>query len=362
MHIAHVVGARPNFVKAAPVLDALTAVAGVTQTLVHTGQHYDDRMSAVFFRDLNLPRPDVDLGVGSGSHGAQTGALLQGLEPVFADMRPDAVVVYGDVNSTLAAAIVCSKLGIRLIHVEAGLRSFDRTMPEEVNRIVTDALADLCLITSAEAYGHLAAEGVGPEKVRFVGNTMIDTLLGNLDRFEVKRAREALDLDGDYAVATVHRPANVDDPAAAGDLVDALRAVAGRIPLVIPLHPRGRQQLEELGLCDAPGVRIVDPLGYVDFLALVRGASLVVTDSGGVQEETTILEVPCLTVRPNTERPVTITHGTNRLVTLDEVAERAADILDGRAVFPIDRPPLWDGQAGRRAAGEIARFLTGHGA
>lgn len=357
MHIAHVVGARPNFVKAAPVLDALAAVDEVEQSLVHTGQHYDDRMSAVFFRELDLPRPDVDLGVGSGSHGAQTGALLQGLEATFERMRPDAVVVYGDVNSTLAAALVCAKLGIPLVHVEAGLRSFDRTMPEEVNRVVTDALSDLCLTTSAEAYGHLAAEGVSPEKVRFVGNTMIDTLLRHLDRFEVERARDLLGLEGAYAVATVHRPANVDDPAAAEALVAALREVASRVPLVIPLHPRGRRRLEELGLSEAGGVRLVEPLGYVDFLALVRGASLVVTDSGGVQEETTILDVPCLTVRPNTERPVTITHGTNRLTDLAEVAERAVDVLEGRAVFPIDRPPLWDGHAGRRAADEIVRFL-----
>lgn len=360
MHLVHVVGARPNFIKAAPVLSALRS-RGATQTLVHTGQHYDDRMSAVFFRELDLPRPDVDLGVGSASHGVQTGALLQGLEPVFEELKPDAVIVYGDVNSTLAAALVCAKLGVPQIHVEAGLRSFDRTMPEEINRIVTDALADLCLVTSPEAYGHLAAEGIDPARVRFVGNTMIDTLLDNLERFEVGRAREMLELQGDYAVVTVHRPANVDDPASALALVDALRDVASRIPLVIPLHPRGRRQLDAAGLSDLPDVRIVEPLGYVDFLALVRGARMVITDSGGVQEETTILEVPCLTIRANTERPVTITHGTNRLVGLAEVGERAADVLEGRVSFPVDRPPLWDGQAGRRAADAIEGFLRGRG-
>lgn len=356
--IVHVVGARPNFVKAAPVLRELGARADVRQTLVHTGQHYDDRMSAVFFRELDLPRPDVDLGVGSGSHGAQTGALLAGLEPTFVDLAPDAVIVYGDVNSTIAAALVCAKLGIPVVHVEAGLRSFDRTMPEEVNRIVTDQLADLLLTTSAEAYGHLAAEGIGPEKVRFVGNTMIDTLLANLDRFDADRVRGELGLEGPYAVTTVHRPGNVDDPGAVRALVDALRGVAAQVPLVVPLHPRGRARLEEAGLADAPGVRIVDPLGYVDFLGLVRGASLVVTDSGGVQEETTVLEVPCLTVRPNTERPVTITHGTNRLVRLEDVVAASTEVLEGRASFPVDRPPLWDGQAGRRAADEILGFLA----
>ncbi|MTV27266.1 UDP-N-acetylglucosamine 2-epimerase (non-hydrolyzing) [Nitriliruptoraceae bacterium ZYF776] len=355
-HLVHVVGARPNFVKAAPVLKALAAHRDVRQTLVHTGQHYDDRMSAIFFRELDLPRPDVDLGVGSGSHGVQTGALLAALEPVFVDLAPTAVIVYGDVNSTIAAALVCAKLGIGLVHVEAGLRSFDRTMPEEVNRVVTDQLSDLLLTTSAEAYAHLATEGVDAAKVRFVGNTMIDTLLANLDRFDVSSVRSLLGLEGAYAVTTVHRPANVDDPGAVRTLVEALSGVAARIPLVVPLHPRGRVRLEEAGLAVAPGVRIVDPLGYVDFLGLVRGASLVVTDSGGVQEETTVLDVPCLTVRPNTERPVTITHGTNQLVPLEQLVDRAEEVLDGRRVAPRDRPPLWDGHAGRRAAAEIIEF------
>lgn len=352
--ILHVVGARPNFMKAAPVIHALEA-HDVTQRVVHTGQHYDEKMSDVFFVQLGLPEPDVNLGVGSGSHAAQTAALLTGLEAELTAHRPALVVVYGDVNSTLAAALVASKSHIPLAHVEAGLRSFDSTMPEEINRRVTDTLSSLLLVTSPEGIAHLAHEGADAATMHLVGNPMIDTLLGNLDRFDPTAVRAELGLPERYAVSTLHRPANVDDPATAKAIVAGLADVGATLPVVIPLHPRGRESLRAAGLDDAAGVRIVDPLGYVEFLSLVRGSSLVLTDSGGIQEETTVLDVPCLTIRPNTERPITITHGTNQLVAPGEVAKRAAAILDGSVTFPQERPPLWDGKSGPRIARIIDR-------
>ena len=355
--VAHVVGARPNFMKAAPVIAALRA-RGIPQVVVHTGQHYDALMSDVFFRDLGLPEPDVNLGVGSGSHAVQTAAIMTALETTFADLRPSLAIVYGDVNSTLAAAVVAAKVGLPLAHVEAGLRSFDLSMPEEVNRRVTDILSDLLFATSPEAIGHLAAEGVPVDRVHLVGNPMIDTLLANLDRFDPAGQRAALDLgDAPYAVATMHRPANVDDPASAARAVAALRGVADQVRLVIPLHPRGRATLQGAGLAASDRLRVIEPLGYVEFLSLVRGAALVVTDSGGIQEETTILGVPCLTMRPNTERPVTISHGTNRLVRPEEVAAAARAVLAGEARFPEERPPLWDGHAGARIAAIVEAWL-----
>lgn len=355
--VAHVVGARPNFMKAAPVIDALEA-RGVEQLVVHTGQHYDEKLSKVFFEDLGLPEPDINLGVGSGSHATQTAALLEGLEQVVLERSPSAVVVYGDVNSTLAAALVCAKLEVPLVHVEAGLRSFDRSMPEEVNRVLTDQVSTLLLATSPEAYGHLADEAVPVDRVRFVGNPMIDTLLTNLDRLDVATVRAAHDLPDRYAVSTLHRPANVDDPTTAEMIVRALREVSRDITIVIPLHPRGREQLEAVGLETTDTLRVIEPLGYVDFLSLVRGAALVITDSGGVQEETTILDVPCLTVRPNTERPITISHGTNRLVEPTELLDAAKAVLSGETSFPEQRPPLWDGHAGERCADAIVELLA----
>ena len=355
--VAHVVGARPNFMKAAPVVDALAA-RDVDQLLIHTGQHYDEKMSDIFFRELGIPEPDVNLGVGSGSHATQTAALLTGLEATVLDHDLAAMVVYGDVNSTIAAALVCAKLGIPVVHVEAGLRSFDMTMPEEVNRRVTDVLADLLLVTSPEAYGHLANEGCDIDRVRFVGNPMIDTLLRTRDRFDPAPVRAANDLPEKIVVSTLHRPANVDDPVVAQRIVDALKQVAKTIDVAIPLHPRGRQRLADLGLVDGDGIHVIEPLGYIDFLSLVSGAALVITDSGGVQEETTILDVPCLTVRPNTERPITITNGTNRLVEPDELADAAQAVLDGTVTFPVDRPPLWDGRAGERCAEAILDFVA----
>ncbi len=356
--VAHVIGARPNFMKAAPVIRALAA-RDVGQVVIHTGQHYDDRMSEIFFRDLGLPRPDLNLGVGSGSHAGQTAALMVALEAAFATVEPTLVLVYGDINSTLAAAVVAAKLGLPIGHVEAGLRSFDRTMPEEVNRVVTDVLADLLFTTSPEAETNLVREGVDPARIHFVGNPMIDTLLANLDRFDVAAARSSLGLDGRYGVATLHRPANVDDPATAGRVVAAIRGVAELVPLVIPLHPRGRATLEAAGLGADPRVQVVEPLGYVAFMSLVRGAAVVVTDSGGIQEETTVLGVPCLTLRPNTERPITISHGTNRLVEPDDVVAATRSVLDGSMPIPAEPPPLWDGHAGPRIVVILERWLAG---
>jgi UDP-N-acetylglucosamine 2-epimerase (non-hydrolysing) len=358
--IVHIVGARPNFMKMAPVHRSLAA-RDVAQRVVHTGQHYDDAMSKVFFRDLELPAPDVDLGVGSGSHARQTAALLTALEGAFTDVVPSVVVVYGDVNSTLAAALVAKKLLIPVAHVEAGLRSFDWTMPEEVNRVVTDRLSDLLFATSPEAIGNLGDEGMPIEHVHFVGNPMIDTLLAHLDQFDPAAFRTSVGIEGDYGVVTLHRPANVDDVEVARRLVAGIDEIATLVPLVFPVHPRGRVVLEEAGLRDSDRVRVVEPLGYREFLSGVRGAAIVVTDSGGVQEETTILGVPCLTVRPNTERPITVTHGTNRLVGIDEMGAAARDAL-GRASGPgEDRepPPLWDGHAGRRIAAVLSDSVGG---
>ncbi len=355
--VAHIVGARPNFMKAAPVIRAL-AGRGIEQRLIHTGQHYDAALSDVFFRDLGLPEPDLNLGVGSGSQAAQTAALLVALDGAFARVRPALAIVYGDVNSTLAAALVASKTGLPVAHVEAGLRSFDDTMPEEVNRRVTDLLSDLLFVTSPEGVTNLERAGVPADRIHFVGNPMIDTLLANLERFDASAIRERLRLPDRYAVATMHRPANVDDPAAAARVAAMLRGVATLVPVVIPLHPRGRPALETAGLVSDDRLRVIEPLGYLDFLSLVRGAALVVTDSGGIQEETTVLGVPCLTVRPNTERPITISHGTNRLVEPDAVATAADAILRGGLPVPAAGPPLWDGHAGERIAPVIEAWLA----
>jgi UDP-N-acetylglucosamine 2-epimerase (non-hydrolysing) len=354
--VAHVVGARPNFMKAAPVIRA-TGLRGIEQVVIHTGQHYDAAMSEVFFHELGLPEPDLNLGVGSGSHALQTATIMVELEKAFSSLDPALVVVYGDVNSTLAAAVVAAKLQTPIAHVEAGLRSFDRTMPEEVNRVVTDILADLLFTTSPEAETNLLHEGVRAERIHFVGNPMIDTLLGNLDRLDGLEVRRRLGVASRYGVATLHRPSNVDDPDAAGRLVAGVRAVAAQVPLVIPLHPRGRATLEAAGLGADPQIHVIEPLGYLDFLSLVRGAAIVVTDSGGIQEETTILGVPCLTVRPNTERPITISHGTNRLVEAEDLGATARAVLEAGPRTDGEAPPLWDGHAGERIADIIGSWL-----
>jgi UDP-N-acetylglucosamine 2-epimerase (non-hydrolysing) len=347
--------------KVAPVVEAMRGRASEFAPLVvHTGQHYDERMSDAFFRDLGLPRPDVHLGVGSASHAQQTAAVMQRFEPVVLEHKPDWVLVVGDVNSTLACALVCSKMGVPVAHVEAGLRSRDRTMPEEINRLLTDQLAELLLTPSADADRNLLAEGVAPERIRLVGNVMIDSLLKHLHAAEASRVREELGLGGsDYAVVTLHRPSNVDDPAALRRIISALARVARRLPVVFPVHPRTRLKVEEFGLGeDAIGVdlRLIEPLGYLDFLRLYSGARLVLTDSGGIQEETTALGVPCLTLRENTERPVTVELGTNRVVGTDPeriVAEAEAALAGAREGGTARVPPLWDG----RAAGRILDAL-----
>ena len=355
--VLHVTGARPNFPKLAPVQAALAA-RGVHQTIVHTGQHYDDSMSDIFFRELELPRPDVNLGIGSGSHAEQTAKTMIALEGAFLEADPRLVLVYGDINSTLAAAVVASKLGIRIGHVEAGLRSFDMTMPEEINRLVTDRLSDVLFATSPDAIAHLAREGADPDTIHLVGNPMIDTLLKARPRFDAVGARAKHGIAGPYLVGTLHRPSNVDNPEDVKALVSVVHELADLATFVMPVHPRGRERLVQAGLTDHPRVIATDPLGYLDFMSLVSGADAVVTDSGGVQEETTVLGVPCFTMRPNTERPVTITHGTNRLVTRDSVVREVAGALAaGRPTeWPI--PPLWDGHAGERIAAVVEQLVA----
>jgi UDP-N-acetylglucosamine 2-epimerase (non-hydrolysing) len=349
----HVIGARPNFIKAAPVVSSLDSL-GQRPVLVHTGQHYDPKLSQIFFEELGLPRPDINLGVGSGSHAQQTAQLMIELERAFRDLNPPRVVVYGDINSTLAASITASKLMIPVAHVEAGLRSFDRSMPEEINRVVTDAIADMHFVTSPEGMAHLANEGRAVGGMHFVGNPMIDTLLRFRDGLDTASARSKHGLSDRYAVATLHRPSNVDDAESAQRLTKALSRVAQRLEIVVPLHPRGRVALEAAGLGDTVGIRIVEPLGYLDFMALMAGATMVLTDSGGIQEETTVLGIPCLTLRDTTERPITVSMGTNRLVGTDpdEIVAAADSFLSSppRGVVP----PLWDGRAGER----IARVLA----
>lgn len=351
-HILHVVGARPNFVKAAPVLRALAGRAGVRQTLVHTGQHYDANMSDVFFVQLGVPAPDVSLGVGSGTHAAQTAQVLAGLEPVLLEKKPDAVVVYGDVNSTVAAALAAAKLRIPLAHVEAGLRSGDRDMPEELNRLVTDQLADLLLTPSKDADLNLAREGIPSSRVRFVGNAMIDTLIRLLPA--AKRPASPR-LESPYVLVTVHRPSNTDEPAALLKLMRALSEIARTAPVVFPIHPRTRKRLGEAGWTPPAGAELLllEPLGYLEFLALQRDAALVVTDSGGIQEETTFLGVPCLTVRTTTERPVTVTHGTNRLVKDAAALPKAAAAALKKKRSKAGPPKYWDGKAGERIASAV---------
>src|SRR5215207_8324829 len=356
LKVINVVGARPNFMKVAPIVEAMRRRASeFAPTILHTGQHYDERMSDAFFRDLGLAAPDVHLGVGSGSHAQQTAAVMQRFEPVVLEHRPDWVLVVGDVNSTLACALVCSKLGVRVAHVEAGLRSRDRAMPEEINRLLTDQLSDLLLTPSEDADRNLLAEGIPEGRIRFVGNVMIDSLLKQLERAESSRVREELEVaGGDYAVVTLHRPSNVDDPRVLGGILSALARISERLPVIFPIHPRTRKNLEEFGLLGASEgrgrLRLVEPLGYLDFLRLYSGARLVLTDSGGIQEETTALGVPCLTLRENTERPVTVELGTNRVVGTDPgriVAEAERILARDRQKAPAP-PPLWDGHTAGR--------------
>ena len=356
--ILHVVGARPNFMKTAPVMAEMARrPAEFEQLLVHTGQHYDFEMSGVFFRDLEMPTPDRFLDVGSGSHAEQTARIMIAFEPVVQDWRPDWVVVVGDVNSTVACALVCAKLGVRVAHVEAGLRSCDRTMPEEINRLVTDQLADLLLTPSRDADANLRKEGVDQARIEFVGNVMIDTLVKHLAKARARPivSRMGLEAAG-YALVTLHRPSNVDDPGDLREVLEGLCRIGGTLPVVFPVHPRTRQSLDE-GMLSALSARVtlLDPLGYLDFIALLDSARLVITDSGGLQEESTYLGVPCLTVRPNTERPITISCGTNRLVPRERdalVAAARTAAEESRATRAI--PELWDGATAPRVARAIA--------
>ena len=369
MRVLVVAGARPNFVKVAPILAELRR-AGHEAVLVHTGQHYDAALSDAFFADLAIPAPNFHLGVGSGSHAAQTARVMEAFEPVLLEVRPRWVVVVGDVNSSLACALVVAKLkeeaGCRLAHVEAGLRSHDWRMPEEVNRVLTDRLSDLLLAPSADAIPNLAAEGIPHERVRLVGNVMIDSLFARLGAARAARLPERFGLaPGAYALATIHRPSNVDDPAALRVVLDALAAVSAELPVIFPVHPRTRERIGALGAGALPGgVRMVEPLGYLDMLGMMDGAALALTDSGGVQEETTALGVPCVTLREQTERPVTVTHGTNRLApwplsAVGVLAAARAALNAGRAEPGARCPPGWDGHAARRIVAALARHDAG---
>jgi len=374
MRIVNIVGARPNFVKIAPLIRAMARRPAFVPTLVHTGQHYDQAMSEQFFQDLEIRPADFNLEVGSGSHAVQTAQVMQRLDPILEAVRPDLVLVVGDVNSTLAAAITAVKRGIPVAHVEAGLRSFDRAMPEEINRILTDAVADFLFVTEESGRVNLLKEGVDPTKIHFVGNVMIDALESSRSRWENSSIFPTLGVEpgSAYAVLTLHRPSNVDDPGTLSNFLEALETLARHIPIVFPVHPRVKQQLLRQGYgsvlrSDSPeplrkGIAYVDPLGYLDFVALVSRARLVLTDSGGIQEEATVLGVPCLTLRDTTERPVTVTHGTNRLIgntpgrILDEALRTLAQPPQRRVA-----PPLWDGHAAERIVEILDRHRNAKG-
>ena len=351
LRVLSVVGTRPNFMKVAPVARQLAEHPELEHTLIHTGQHYDDAMSRVFFHELGLPEPDVYLGVGSGSHTAQTARVLAGLEPVLREHRPDVVLVPGDVNSTLAAALAAKQLGVAVGHIEAGLRSFDRTMPEELNRVLTDQISDLLFIHSPEARQHLLAERRPADAIHDVGNTMIDTLVALREAIAGREVLTTLDLDPRrYILVTLHRPALVDGPLLA-EAIEALCRLADAFDIVFPMHPRTRARLQNSGSSRRlhPRLRLLDPLGYLDFLRLAESAAAVLTDSGGVQEETTFLGVRCFTLRANTERPITLELGTNTLLGLDPARiDEIPQLLSANGSGPARVPPGWDGQAARR--------------
>ena len=376
MKIVFVSGARPNYMKIAPMIWAIRrlkqqGIADIPFALIHTGQHYDPQLFDVFFRELELPPPDYSLGVGSGSHVYQIAQVMERIEPLLEATRPDVVVVVGDVNSTLAAALSAAKLGIPLAHVEAGLRSFDRTMPEETNRLVTDTLSDFLFVSEESGRDNLLREGIDAGKIFFVGNVMIDSLHQSRLVWESSKIRDEMGLrHRDYGVVTLHRPANVDSPDSLREIMSALAKVAKDIPIIFPVHPRTRKRLEQMngsapnirlrsGPIEANGIYGLEPLGYHEFMALIAGARVVLTDSGGIQEETTFLNVPCLTLRHNTERPVTVTHGTNRIIGTSPAAimEESARILNSSRP-ELSPPPLWDGGASDRILSVLCATLS----
>lgn len=355
LKVLNIVGARPNFMKIAPIYAEMKRrESEFLPLIVHTGQHYDAAMSDSFFRDLGMPKPDVHLEVGSASHAVQTARIMMAFEPVVLQEKPDWVLVVGDVNSTIACALVCSKLGVKIAHVEAGLRSRDRTMPEEINRILTDSISDLLLTPSPDGDENLKAEGIAENKIKFVGNVMIDSLFYSLKIAEESKVRENLGInEKEYAVLTMHRPSNVDNREVFAGLLDALIEISRKIPIIFPAHPRTKARISEFGFAEKVGnsnIKLIDPLGYLEFMRLYSGAKLVLTDSGGLQEETTALGIPCLTLRENTERPVTIELGTNILVGTkpEKVKQTAFEVLENNSAKDAKIPPLWDGKTAAR--------------
>jgi UDP-N-acetylglucosamine 2-epimerase (non-hydrolysing) len=363
LKITNVVGARPNFPKIGPLMREMGRHPEIEPLLIHTGQHYDDKLNDIFFRQMGIPLPDVNLEVGSGSHAVQTAEILRLVEPVLIDQEPDLVLVVGDVNSTIAVSLAAVKLGMSVAHVEAGLRSFDRSMPEEINRILTDALAGYLFVTEEEAIGNLLREGRPRESIFFVGNVMIDSLRYFLSLAQQSRIGEELGLVRDsswldFAVVTLHRPSNVDFADKFGGILSALDSIAAELPVIFPVHPRTKQQLQHGGIVHHPNLHFIEPVGYLDFLCLLSRAALVLTDSGGIQEETTALSVPCLTLRENTERPITITQGTNQLVGTDPekiVMAARQSISSKRSARPL--PPFWDGHAAERIVDTLCRVV-----
>lgn len=358
LRIVNVVGARPNFMKIAPLMEEYRKQGGIEPILVHTGQHYDEKMSDLFFRQLEIPQPDINLGVGSGSQAVQTAEIMKAFEPVCLKYKPDMVLVVGDVNSTIACGLTAVKLGIKLAHVEAGLRSGDRSMPEEINRILTDVISDLLFCTEQSGVDNLLAEGISKEKIYLVGNVMIDTLLKNLKKAQTSNILEELENKfgiklSRFALLTLHRPSNVDDMSVFTQIVDALNVISRDLPIIFPIHPRTKKNLlgTVLGECleKNKNICIIEPLGYLDFLKVMSSAKVVLTDSGGIQEETTALKVPCITLRNNTERPVTVEFGSNQLAgtKTENILSAYRNIADGK-MKEMQIPPLWDGRAAER--------------
>ncbi len=366
MKIINIVGARPNFMKIAPLMEAYKAYADIEPILVHTGQHYDEKMSDLFFRQLGIPTPDINLGIGSGSHAVQTAEIMKAFEPVCLQYKPDAVLVVGDVNSTIACGLVAVKLGIKLFHVEAGLRSGDRSMPEEINRILTDSISDLLFCTEQSGVDNLIREGIAADRIHMVGHVMIDTLLKNLEKAKASEIYNEIDkqfkincADG-YVLLTLHRPSNVDDPEVLASILEALQVIQLDMPVLFPMHPRTRNNIAGTSIADTvykmKNLHILEPMGYLDFLKLTSGARLVLTDSGGIQEETTVLKIPCLTLRDNTERPVTVEVGSNRIVGVktNNILKAYCDFKNNKLRTP-QIPPLWDGHASERIVSVIVQ-------